>query len=105
MEKVNKLISFMLCMVMILALSATAFAFDIPNGSSIPMKASENVNFRSGPGTNYDSFGILNSGEQFNANDDAHSPWYGGYPGTSTKLYQYYGPIKGYVHSDYLTAL
>lgn len=99
----KRIVSLLLCLTLIFALSATAFAFDIPNGSSIPMKVSENVNLRSGPGTNYDSYGILNTGETFNANDDTYDPWYGGRVGSSTKLYKYYGyAIGGYVHSNYL---
>lgn len=67
------------------------------------MKVTENVNLRSGPGTNYDSYGILNTGEQFNAYDDTNDPWYKGSVGSDTMLYKYYGyAISGYVHSDYL---
>ncbi len=100
----KRLVSMIICLTLIATLSTTAFArFDIPNGSSLPLNATENVNLRMGPGTNYDSYGILNQGERFHADDDTYDPWYGGRVGVNTKLYQYYGySIAGYVHSDYL---
>ncbi len=101
----KRIISLVLCLTLVFALSATAFAFNITEDGSIPMKAKENVNYRSGPGTNYDSYGILNTGEVFYATDDTYSPWYGGYAASGTALYQLYGQIKGYVHSAYLGPL
>lgn len=98
----KRVVSLILCLTLIFALSVTAFAFNSPEGGNIPMKATENVNFRSGPGTNYDSYGVLNAGERFYAQNDDYDPWYAGYPGTTTNLYKYYGTIKGYVHSNYL---
>ncbi len=101
----KRVVSILLCVIMVLALSATAFAWDTPNGGCIYMKATENANFRSGPGTNYTALGVLNTGDEFRATDDTYSPWYAGYPGEKTNLYAYYGMIKGYAHSSYLGPL
>lgn len=64
MGKVKKVVSFLLCMAMIIALSVTAFA----DGGVAPLAnrsdathyiAGSNVNLRSGPGTGYSSGGLL----------------------------------------------
>lgn len=64
MNKAKKIVSFALCLVMILALSVTAFA----DGGIAPMAnrndathyiAGSNVNLRSGPGLDYSSGGYL----------------------------------------------
>jgi len=44
----KKIVSLFLCIAMLLTLSATAFAWNNPEGASIPMKATENVNLRNG---------------------------------------------------------
>lgn len=107
----KKVVAFILCMTMLCAFAVPSYALDIPNGGSIPMKAKTNVNYRSGPGTNYDSWGILNTGERFQVNNDDDDPWYGGRAYYSTSIYNFYtsngwNPIPyGYVHSDYLEGL
>lgn len=64
MNKTKKIVSFMLCMIIILAMSVTAFA----DGGIAPMAnrndathyiAGSNVNLRSGPGLSYSSGGLL----------------------------------------------
>ncbi|MFR8208242.1 SH3 domain-containing protein [Hominenteromicrobium sp.] len=57
--------------------SATAAPTQAPsNGSEQTAKTTEYVNFRSGPGTNYNSKGIIASGTTVTVTDTSNSEWY-----------------------------
>ena len=57
--------------------SATAAPTQAPsNGSEQTAKTTEYVNFRSGPGTNYSSKGVIASGTTVTVTDRSNSEWY-----------------------------
>ena len=57
--------------------SATAAPTQAPsNGSEQTAKTTEYVNFRSGPGTNYSSKGVIASGTTVTVTDRSNSQWY-----------------------------
>ena len=57
--------------------SATAAPTQAPsNGSEQSAKTTEYVNFRSGPGTNYSSKGVIASGTTVTVTDRSNSQWY-----------------------------
>ena len=57
--------------------SATAAPTQAPsNGSEQTAKTTEYVNFRSGPGTNYSSKGVIASGTTVTVTDTSNSEWY-----------------------------
>ncbi len=57
--------------------SATAAPTQAPsNGSEQTAKTTEYVNFRSGPGTNYSSKGVIASGTAVTVTDTSNSQWY-----------------------------
>ena len=57
--------------------SATAAPTQAPsNGSEQSAKTTEYVNFRSGPGTNYSSKGVIASGTTVTVTDTSNSEWY-----------------------------
>ena len=57
--------------------SATATPTQAPsNGSEQTAKTTEYVNFRSGPGTNYSSKGVIASGTTVTVTDRSNSQWY-----------------------------
>ena len=57
--------------------SATAAPTQAPsNGSEQSAKTTEYVNFRSGPGTNYSSKGVIASGTTVTVTDRSNSEWY-----------------------------
>lgn len=109
MNKVKKLVSLLLCLAMIFALSVTAFA----NYDTDAVEANEaratitvggdgfvtgtGVNLRSGPGTNYATYGTVYKPDAFTV-DAIYSSWYkvtmkdGGLSGTT-----------GYISSSYAT--
>ena len=57
-------------------LSATAAPTQAPSGSEQSAKTTEYVNFRSGPGTNYSSKGVIALGTTVTVTDTSNSEWY-----------------------------
>ena len=56
--------------------SATPAPTQTPSGSEQSAKTTEYVNFRSGPGTNYSSKGVIASGTTVTVTDTSNSEWY-----------------------------
>ena len=56
--------------------SFSATATPAPSGSEQSAKTTEYVNFRSGPGTNYSSKGVIASGTTVTVTDRSNSQWY-----------------------------
>ena len=56
--------------------SATAAPTQAPSGSEQTAKTTEYVNFRSGPGTNYSSKGVIALGTTVTVTDTSNSEWY-----------------------------
>ena len=56
--------------------SSSATATPAPSGSEQTAKTTEYVNFRSGPGTNYSSKGVIASGTTVTVTDRSNSQWY-----------------------------
>ena len=56
--------------------SSSAAATPAPSGSEQSAKTTEYVNFRSGPGTNYSSKGVIASGTTVTVTDTSNSEWY-----------------------------
>ena len=56
--------------------SSSAAATPAPSGSEQSAKTTEYVNFRSGPGTNYSSKGVIASGTTVTVTDRSNSEWY-----------------------------
>ena len=56
--------------------SSSATATPSPSGSEQSAKTTEYVNFRSGPGTNYSSKGVIASGTTVTVTDRSNSQWY-----------------------------
>ena len=56
--------------------TATPAPTQAPNGSEQSAKTTEYVNFRSGPGTNYSSKGVIASGTTVTVTDRSNSQWY-----------------------------
>ena len=56
--------------------SSSATATPAPSGSEQSAKTTEYVNFRSGPGTNYSSKGVIASGTTVTVTDRSDSQWY-----------------------------
>ena len=56
--------------------SSSATATPAPSGSEQSAKTTEYVNFRSGPGTNYSSKGVIASGTTVTVTDRSNSQWY-----------------------------
>ena len=56
--------------------SSSAAATPAPSGSEQSAKTTEYVNFRSGPGTNYSSKGVIASGTTVTVTDRSNSQWY-----------------------------
>ena len=56
--------------------SATPAPTQTPSGSEQSAKTTEYVNFRSGPGTNYSSKGVIASGTTVTVTDRSNSQWY-----------------------------
>ena len=56
--------------------SSSAAATPAPSGSEQSAKTTEYVNFRSGPGTNYSSKGVIASGTTVTVTDSSNSQWY-----------------------------
>ena len=56
--------------------SATPAPTQAPSGSEQSAKTTEYVNFRSGPGTNYSSKGVIASGTTVTVTDRSNSQWY-----------------------------
>ena len=54
----------------------TAAPTQAPSGSEQSAKTTEYVNFRSGPGTNYSSKGVIASGTTVTVTDTSNSQWY-----------------------------
>ena len=56
--------------------TATPAPTQAPSGSEQSAKTTEYVNFRSGPGTNYSSKGVIASGTTVTVTDTSNSEWY-----------------------------
>ena len=56
--------------------TATPAPTQAPSGSEQSAKTTEYVNFRSGPGTNYSSKGVIASGTTVTVTDRSNSEWY-----------------------------
>ena len=56
--------------------TATPAPTQAPSGSEQSAKTTEYVNFRSGPGTNYNSKGVIASGTTVTVTDRSNSQWY-----------------------------
>ena len=56
--------------------SSSATATPAPSGSEQSAKTTEYVNFRSGPGTNYNSKGVIALGTTVTVTDTSNSEWY-----------------------------
>ena len=56
--------------------TATSAPTQAPSGSEQSAKTTEYVNFRSGPGTNYSSKGVIASGTAVTVTDTSNSQWY-----------------------------
>lgn len=56
--------------------SSSATATPVPSSSEQSAKTTEYVNFRSGPGTNYSSKGVIASGTTVTVTDRSNSQWY-----------------------------
>ena len=56
--------------------TATPAPTQAPSGSEQSAKTTEYVNFRSGPGTNYSSKGVIASGTTVTVTDTSNSQWY-----------------------------
>ena len=56
--------------------SSSTTATPAPSGSEQSAKTTEYVNFRSGPGTNYSSKGVIASGTTVTVTDRSNSQWY-----------------------------
>ena len=56
--------------------SSSATATPAPSGSEQTAKTTEYVNFRSGPGTNYNSKGVIALGTTVTVTDTSNSEWY-----------------------------
>ena len=56
--------------------TATPAPTQVPSGSEQSAKTTEYVNFRSGPGTNYSSKGVIASGTTVTVTDRSNSQWY-----------------------------
>ena len=56
--------------------SSSATATPAPSGSEQTAKTTEYVNFRSGPGTNYSSKGVIALGNTVTVTDTSNSEWY-----------------------------
>ena len=56
--------------------TATPAPTQAPSGSEQTAKTTEYVNFRSGPGTNYSSKGVIASGTTVTVTDTSNSEWY-----------------------------
>ena len=56
--------------------TATPVPTQAPSGSEQSAKTTEYVNFRSGPGTNYSSKGVIASGTTVTVTDRSNSQWY-----------------------------
>ena len=56
--------------------TATPAPTQAPNGSEQTAKTTEYVNFRSGPGTNYNSKGVIALGTTVTVTDTSNSEWY-----------------------------
>ena len=73
--------------------TATPAPTQAPSGSEQSAKTTEYVNFRSGPGTNYSSKGVIASGTTVTVTDASNSQWY------KVKLSD---GTEGYLFSEYL---
>lgn len=102
MKKGKRLISFVLCIMIVSALAITAYA--AMDASYTPRTVTGNqVNFREGPSTTSTVLGTMNTGEIFNQ-VILRSEWSYGWPAPGTDIYDYYGgPVYGYVSVMYLS--
>lgn len=96
--KAKKVISLLLCLVIVLSLSVTAFAMT----NYVVRYARTNVNLRQQPVTTSTVLGVLLAAEKFNETE-IDGDWSYGWPAVGTQIYEHYdGPCYGYVKSEYL---
>lgn len=101
MKKAKRHISLILCVVMILAISVTAYAAVSSSYTARYVNGSA-VLFHEGPSTTSNVLGQMEDGEQFNQ-IALRSGWSYGWPAPGTNVYEYYGgQMKGYIASYYL---
>lgn len=97
MKKFRRIAAFILCFIVIAAMSVTAYA--------IGAKALGTVNFRSAANTNTSTiYGQFTLGEIFRIQQGVYDTdnilWWYGYPDIGTALYNHYGyAIRGYSRS------
>ena len=80
-----------------LLLSALLLASALPLAAyaeEVSAKTTEYVNFRSGPGTNYSSQGIIASGTTITVTDTSNSEWYAVRPSNGS---------TGYIYAEYIS--
>ena len=73
--------------------TATPAPTQAPSGSEQSAKTTEYVNFRSGPGTNYSSKGVIASGTTVTVTDRSNSQWY---------AVRFANGSTGYIFAQYL---
>ena len=74
--------------------TATPAPTQAPNGSEQSAKTTEYVNFRSGPGTNYSSKGVIALGTTVTVTDTSNSEWY------AVRLSN---GSTGYIYAEYIS--
>ena len=106
--KSKNIISFILVLMLaasIAAIPASASAASLAPTATTTITtrtANDTVHLRSGPGTSYDSYGLLQKGEYFFELSE-NNGWAYGCPSKNTAIYQFYNEYKfGYVYSQYL---
>lgn len=99
----KKIVSFIICVALVLALSASAFAEASPASlQSIGMKCDEATFLRSQANTTSPALGQFNPGEFFWCVGSGGGSWYYGYADENSAIYRYYGEkIYGYVDGTY----
>ena len=95
----KKTVCFVICVIFVLALSATAFATYDPNYNycGYGHVTSNNINLRSGAGTNYSSGGQVNKWDTFVVRDADNPSWV--HVDMTSGQCQTLG---GYLHTDYV---
>ncbi len=96
----KRVVALILCAVMILALSVSAFA-DGPTPRNIAFACDVDAAFlRRGPGESYQIIGQFSSDEVFWAGNDYEGSWHYGYPDTNTNICREFGSVYGWANLD-----
>lgn len=101
----KRIVSFCLCLALIIALGVTAFADSAPSASPAQATApwqivGTNVNFRCGPGTEYSSAGYVQNGDTF-TNGGLYTATDGSYWRYCSMTSGSHSGENGYVASQY----